>query len=132
MQILNLMTGEPVTIGSHDTLAQAKAIMDEGHFRRLPVVDDGQLVGIITERDIREHTGYFESTRVTAAMRTALVTLSPRATVEDAARLMLRHKIGGLPIVEDGKLVGIVTTSDLLKAFLNVVEASKQVVTNRT
>ena len=128
MQILNLMTADPVTIGSHDTLAQAKAIMDEGHFRRLPVVDNGQLVGIITERDIREHTGYFESTRVTAAMRSALITVGPRATVEDAARLMLRHKIGGLPIVDEGKLVGIVTTSDLLKAFLNVVEASKEII----
>jgi acetoin utilization protein AcuB len=128
MQILNLMTATPVTIGSHDTLAQAKAIMDEGHFRRLPVVDNGQLVGIVTERDIREHTGYFESTRITAAMRTALITVGPRATVEDAARLMLRHKIGGLPIVDEGKLVGIVTTSDLLKAFLNVVEASKEVI----
>jgi acetoin utilization protein AcuB len=128
MQILNLMTADPVTIGSHDTLAQAKAIMDEGHFRRLPVVDNGQLVGIVTERDIREHTGYFESTRVTAAMRSALITVGPRATVEDAARLMLRHKIGGLPIVDEGKLVGIVTTSDLLKAFLNVVEASKEII----
>jgi acetoin utilization protein AcuB len=124
MQVLNLMTADPVSVGSHDTLAQAKAIMDEGHFRRLPVVDGEQLIGILTERDIREHTGYLESTRVTAAMRTALITLGPRATVEEAARVMLRHKIGGVPIIDDGKLVGIVTTSDLLKAFLAMVEAS--------
>ena len=52
-----------------------------------------------------------------AAMSTALVTVTPHNTVEDAALLMLKHKIGGLPIVAEGKLVGIVTTSDLLKAL---------------
>ncbi|HYB89614.1 MAG TPA: CBS domain-containing protein [Candidatus Binataceae bacterium] len=127
MQILNLMTADPVTVSSRDTLAMAKAIMDTGKFRRTPVVDNGKLVGILTERDIREHAGYLESTRVDAAMRTALVTIGPRGTVEQAARLMLQHKIGGLPIVEDGKLVGIVTTSDLLKAFLNVVQATGEI-----
>jgi acetoin utilization protein AcuB len=128
MQILNLMTADPVTVTPRDTLAAAKAIMDAGRFRRVPVVDADRLVGILTERDVREHSGYLESTLVNAAMRTALVTVGPRATVEDAARLMLRHKIGGLPIVDDGRLVGIVTTSDLLKAFLNVVEATHQII----
>jgi len=127
MQILNLMTADPVTVSSRDTLAMAKSIMDTGRFRRTPVVDNGKLVGILTERDIREHTGYLESTRVDAAMRTALITVGPGATVEDAARLMLQHKIGGLPIVDEGRLVGIVTTSDLLKAFLNVVQAAGQI-----
>jgi len=127
MQILNLMTADPVTVSSRDTLAMAKSIMDTGRFRRTPVVDNGKLVGILTERDIREHTGYLESTRVDAAMRTALITVGPGATVEDAARLMLQHKIGGLPIVDEGRLVGIVTTSDLLKAFLNVVQAAGEI-----
>jgi acetoin utilization protein AcuB len=128
MQILNLMTADPVTVTPRDTLAAAKAIMDAGRFRRVPVVDGNRLVGILTERDVREHSGYLESTLVNAAMRTALITVGPRATVEDAARLMLRHKIGGLPIVDDSRLVGIVTTSDLLKAFLNVVEATQQII----
>lgn len=60
-------------------------------------------------------------------MRTELVTVTPYGTVEDAARLMLKHKIGGLPIVADGKLVGIVTTSDLLRAFLAVVAGTSQI-----
>jgi acetoin utilization protein AcuB len=118
MQIVNLMTSDPVTIRQHDTLSSAKTIMDAGGFRRVPVVEEGQLVGILTERDVREFTGYLKSTRVNAAMRTALVTVTPYDTVEDAAQLMLKHKIGGLPIVADGRLVGIVTTSDLLKAIL--------------
>jgi acetoin utilization protein AcuB len=127
MQIVNLMTSEPVTIGQHDTLSHAKVIMDEGHFRRLPVVDDGRLVGIVTERDLREYAGYLGTTRVNAAMRTALVTVTPYNTVEDAARLMLKHKIGGLPIVADGKLVGILTTSDVLRAFLVVVAGAGEI-----
>lgn len=128
MQIVNLMTPDPITISQRDTLSKAKSLMDEGCFRRLPVMDNEQLVGIVTERDLREYTGYLESTRVTAAMRTPLVTLTPYDTVEDAARLMLKHKIGGLPIVDDGTLVGIVTSSDLLKAFLNVVKATSEIV----
>jgi acetoin utilization protein AcuB len=127
MQISNLMTSDPVTVGPHDTLALAKSIMEAGHFRRVPVVDSGTLVGIVTERDLREHLGYLSLTRVSAAMRTSLITISPYDTVEDAARLMLQHKIGGLPIIDQGKLVGIVTTSDLLKAFLVVVNSTKQI-----
>ncbi len=75
MQIVNLMTPDPITIDQHDTLSNAKRLMDEGRFRRLPVMDNEQLVGILTERDLREYTGYLESTRVTAAMRTPLITV---------------------------------------------------------
>ena len=127
MQIVNLMTPDPIVVDADDTLANAKAVMDEGRLRRLPVVEDRRLVGILTERDIREHLGYLGSTRVNAAMRTALITVTPYNTVKDAAQLMLKHKIGGLPVVADGKLVGIVTTSDLLKAFLVVVKANERV-----
>ena len=96
MQIVNLMTSDPATIGPDATLSNAKTIMDAGRFRRVPVVEDGWLVGILAERDLREYTGFLESTRVNAAMRTALVTVTPYNTVEDAARLMLKHNIGGL------------------------------------
>lgn len=127
MQIVNLMTSDPVTISPHDTLSKAKIMMDAGNFRRLPVMENGKLVGIVTERDLRVHAGFLESTRVNAAMRTALITITPYNTVEDAARLMLKHKIGGLPIVAEGKLVGVVTTTDLLRAFLQVVAGTSQI-----
>ncbi|MFZ2062340.1 MAG: CBS domain-containing protein [Candidatus Binatus sp.] len=128
MQIINLMTPDPITIDQYDMLSKAKCLMDEGGFRRLPVLDEGRLVGIVTERDLREYTGYLESTRVTAAMRTPLITVTPHNTVEDAACLMLKHKIGGIPVVAEGKLVGIVTSSDLLNAFLNVVRATNEII----
>jgi acetoin utilization protein AcuB len=128
MQIVNLMSPDPVTIDQHDKLSKAKATMDAGNFRRVPVVDGGRLVGILTERDLHKYSGFLESTRVTAAMRTSLITVTPYNTVEDAARLMLKHKIGGLLIVAEGRLVGIVTTTDLVKAFLNVVQATSEIV----
>jgi acetoin utilization protein AcuB len=130
MQIVNLMTPKPKTIRSHDTLSKAKGIMEAGGFRRVPVVDEGRLVGILTERDLHKHAGFLESTRVNAAMRTALVTLTPYNTVEDAARLMLKHKIGGLPIIVGDSLVGIVTTTDLLRAFLIVVTRTGEIMNN--
>lgn len=128
MRILNLMTRDPITIDQHDRLSTAKAVMTAGNFRRLPVVDDGRLVGIVTERDLHKYSGFLESTKVTAAMRTSLVTVTPYDAVEDAALLMLKHKIGGLPVVDDEKLVGIVTTTDLLKVFLNVVKATGEII----
>jgi acetoin utilization protein AcuB len=129
MQITNAMTRNPITIRSGDALAKANALMVAGGFRRLPVVDDAHVVGILTERDLRAHAGHLENTRVNAVMRTTLVTIVPEGTVEEAARLMLKHKVGGLPIVAaDGTLVGIVTTSDLLAAFLRVLQATEQIV----
>ena len=95
MQLANAMTSNPITVGSRDTLAAAKGLMGAGGFRRLPVVDDGRLVGILTERDIREHTGALNRTRVNAAMRTGVITVMPGDSVENAARLMLEHKSAG-------------------------------------
>jgi acetoin utilization protein AcuB len=127
MQIANWMTRDPVCITCRDTLARAKELMDAGRFRRLPVIENDKLVGIITERDLRQHWDYLDSTEVDAAMTPDPITITPRVTAEDVARLMLQHKIGGLPVVENGKLVGIVSTSDLLRAFLNVVQAAEHI-----
>jgi len=127
MQLVNLMTSDPITVDPHDTLSKVKRFMDACNFRRVPVVEDGRLVGIITERDLHKYSGFLESTRANAAMRTALVTVTPYNTVEDAARLMLKHKIGGLPVVVGEKLVGIITTTDLLRAFLVVLDDAAQI-----
>jgi acetoin utilization protein AcuB len=127
MQMLHVMTRHPETIRPGDMLLKAKEMMDAGGFRRLPVVHEGRVVGILTERDLREHVGYLESTKVDAAMKTPVVAVDSKASVEGAARLMLANKIGGLPVVDDGKLVGIVTSSDMLRAFLNVVEATQKI-----
>ena len=121
MQMIHIMTRHPETIHPEDTLAKAKEMMDAAGFRRLPVVKDGAVVGMLTERDLRTHAGYLESTRVNGAMSCPIVSVGPNSTVQEAARLLLQRKIGGLPVLDAGKLVGIVSTTDLLRAFLEVV-----------
>jgi acetoin utilization protein AcuB len=120
MLIGNLMTYQPKTLSSKDTVQTAAAMMKGGGFRRLPIVEDDRLIGIITDRDIRKHLDHADSLTIGEVMTTELKTMTPRMSVEDAARLMIKHKIDGLPVMDDGKLVGIVTTTDVMKAFLRV------------
>jgi CBS domain-containing protein len=127
MQIAHWMTRSPLTVLPHEKLARAMALMESNHCRRLPVMENGAMIGILTERDIRAHSGYLDSTQVDAAMTSDPVSITPQTSVEDAARLMLEHKIGGLPIVGNGELVGIISTSDILRAFLSVLQATEQI-----
>jgi acetoin utilization protein AcuB len=126
MLVNKRMTKDPVTVTGDDLLIQARLKMQKGGFRGVPVVSDGQLVGIITDRDIREHAGYLDRTPVKSAMSTKAITVTPGTTVEAAAQLLLKQKIGGLPVVEKSRLVGIITTSDILQAFLDVMGASEE------
>jgi acetoin utilization protein AcuB len=120
------MSKNPETVTPEDYLATAQAKMLSGKFRRLPVTKDGKLVGMITDRDMRQHTGFYERTKVNAALSENLVTVTPETTLEEASKLLLEHKIGGLPVLDKGSLVGIITTSDILKAFLDVMGASEE------
>ncbi|HEV8714785.1 MAG TPA: CBS domain-containing protein [Candidatus Binatia bacterium] len=124
MLVRHRMTQHPVTVSPQDSLATAQEKMTAGHFRRLPVVHDGTLVGILTDRDVRRHVGVEARTRARAAMTETPLTISPATTVEEAVQLMLKHQISGLPVVENGKVVGIITTSDILRAFLEMTGAS--------
>jgi acetoin utilization protein AcuB len=126
MLVSKRMKKTVVTVGPEDHLATVQKKMKEGGFRRTPVVENGRLVGIVTDRDIRQHLGYLEKTKVNVAVSEKLVTVAPQTTLEEAAKLLLKHKIGGLPVVEDGQLVGIITTSDILQAFLDVMGASEE------
>ncbi len=126
MLVSKRMKKTVVTVGPEDHLATVQKKMREGGFRRTPVVENGRLVGIVTDRDIRQHFGFLEKTKVNVAMSEKLVTVAPQTTLEEAALLLLKHKIGGLPVVEDGQLVGIITTSDILQAFLDVMGASEE------
>jgi len=128
VQVTNWMTRNPVCIGPREPLSKAAALMAAGGFRQLPVVEGKDLVGIITDRDLRHHDGYLESTLVDAAMTSAPLTIHPDETAEAAAQLMIKHKIGALPVVQNGHVIGILSTSDLLKALLGVIEATKQIV----
>lgn len=126
MLVSNRMTKDPVMVTGDDLLIQAQLKMQKGGFRRLPVVSDGQLVGIITDRDMRAHAGYLDRTEVKAAMSKHPITVTPVTTVEAAAQLLLKQKIGGLPVVENNRVVGIITTIDILQTFLDVMGAAEE------
>ncbi len=126
MTVRTWMTPDPQTVGPQDSLAVAQEKMAHGRFRRLPVVDaSGAMIGILTERDLRQHVGYLPTTHVNAAMNEKVLTIGPDEPIESAAALMLERKIGGLPVVaKDGKLLGIVTVTDLLQGLLHNVGGS--------
>ena len=126
MLVSKRMTKDPVTVTPEDLLIQARLKMQKGGFRRLPVISDGQLVGIITDRDIRQHVGLLDRTEVKAAMSQKPITVIPATTVEAAAQILLKQKIGGLPVLEKNRLVGMITASDILQAFLDVMGASEE------
>jgi acetoin utilization protein AcuB len=126
MLVQNRMTNNPETISPDEFLTSGLGKMQKGGFRRLPVVKDDKLIGIITDRDLRGHAGLLERTKVSSAMTKDPMTVTPRATLEQATKLMLRHKISGLPVSDAGKLVGIITSSDMLQAFLDMLGASEE------
>jgi acetoin utilization protein AcuB len=125
MLVGNRMTKEPITVEADDLLSRASHKMQAGGFRRLPVVSHGKLVGIITERDLHEHRGHLDHTKINGVMTEKPLTASPGMTLEEAALIMLERQIGGLPVVQDDRLVGVITASDVLRAFLDVMGASQ-------
>jgi acetoin utilization protein AcuB len=126
MIVGNRMTNEPITVEAEDLLIRAAHKMQSGGFRRVPVVREGKLVGIVSDRDLREHHGHLEHTKINGAMSENPITVTPATTLEEAAQIMLERQIGGLPVLADGRLVGIITASDILKAFLDVMGASER------
>ena len=114
MEVRECMTKKPVTAAPGDTLASAQAKLRAGGFRRLPVLHEGKLVGILSEYNLRRYPeDSLESTAVVAAMTPDPVAVSPTATVEHAVALLKRSEIGALPVVDHGTLVGIITASNL-------------------
>jgi acetoin utilization protein AcuB len=80
---------------------------------------------MVTDRDLRAHVGYLERTKINGAMTEKVRVVSPSITLEEAAQILLKFQIGGLPVVDNGRLVGIITTSDVMKAFLDTMGASQ-------
>ncbi|HVB80691.1 MAG TPA: CBS domain-containing protein [Candidatus Binataceae bacterium] len=120
------MTKDPVVVESKESLAAVRRIMDEGHFRRVPVVDGGALVGIVSDRDLRQHTATLARVKVNGAMTAPVLSVTPTTLLEEAANLLVKHKVGALPVVDRGKLVGIITATDLLRAFAEVLGSTEE------
>ncbi|MHB1404287.1 MAG: CBS and ACT domain-containing protein [Desulfitobacteriaceae bacterium] len=134
MFVRQLMTTDLITVAPTDTIADTMALMREKKIHRLPVVENGKIVGLVTEGDLREVSpspattlSIFElnylvaKTTIREIAIKHVITCSPDARIEDVALVMRNHKIGGLPVVEDGRMVGIITETDVLDAFLNIL-----------
>lgn len=129
------MTPNPITITPQTTLPEAQRLMDEHYIRRLPVIKQGNLVGIVTRGDIRAAQASNATTLSVCELNYLLdqipakefmaykpITISPDASIAEAARLMLQYKVGGLPVVENGELVGIITETDLCRLLMRQPE----------
>jgi acetoin utilization protein AcuB len=134
MLVREIMTKDPVTIGPKDTLRTAIQKMASVGCRRLPVVAEGRLVGIVADLDIREALNspiilrerwqdeeLMEHATVEACMTPNPLTVAPETPVIEAARLMRDRKVGGLPVMDGHRLVGIVTETDLLDALIKLL-----------
>ena len=136
MKVREIMTREPKVASPDITLAAAGALMLDGDCGILPVVDEaGKLVGVVTDRDLRHHLfspGAFEAlgstrvdvlldrVRVAEIMSTDLITAAPDMSLAEAAAAMRNEKIGSLPVLEQGRVVGIITETDLLRHIVRV------------
>lgn len=112
------MTPHPISADPSEKLSTVRTKMVAGGFRSIPVLSGGKLIGIITDRDLRRHEGYLDHTDVRLAMTEEVATVSPATPVHAAAKTLLERKVGALPVLEDGRLVGIISTTDILRAFV--------------
>jgi acetoin utilization protein AcuB len=130
MLVRDWMTAVPVTIRPDAPVAEAQHLMRHRRIRHLPVVEEGRLTGIITDRDVRtalpspatslavgEIRYLLDRLLVERVMTRPVVTIRPDAPIASAVELLLAHRIGALPVVQDTRLVGIITETDLLRAF---------------
>lgn len=132
MRVRDSMTRDVVTLGPEASAAEAWRLIREKNIRHLPVVDGGRLVGLVSDRDLRDASPPRGSTgerdalnwsRLGDLMSTKLATIHPLDTIEHAARELHDRKIGCLPVVADGELVGIITSSDMMQTLIDLVGA---------
>lgn len=137
MLIRERMSINPVTITADTPITEALRVMRQNDVRRLPVLDEGgTMVGIVSEKDllyaspspatslsVYEMHYMLSQFLVSELMTTDIITIAPDTPVEEAARIMVDHKIGGLPVMEEGKLVGIITETDVFSVLLEMLGA---------
>jgi len=122
MKVRNWMITDVIVVSPKDTVESAIQIMQQHSIRHLPVVEDNRLVGLVTESSLRP---YLSPEKLKLPLREVMIinpiTIDPEASIDEAARLIYKYKIGGLPVVSQGKLVGIITITDILEAFIELM-----------
>lgn len=135
-RVRDCMTAEPLTVAPRDPLQRVIELLRRRDIRSVPVVEEGRLVGIVTDRDIRqvapayplfrdegEIRRYTERLTVSAAMTADPMVIAADAPLVRAAKLLETYRIGSLPVVDGGELVGMISVTDLLRAFVAQNEA---------
>ena len=138
MRVIDLITGPPITIPPETPVLEARRVMQTRGIRHLLVVENGRLVGIVTDRDIRlnmpspattlsvwEVNYLLARLTVQETMTRTVIVVEPDGPAHEAARLMVTEKIGALPVVDGERLVGIVTETDFLRAFVDEAAPSR-------
>ena len=126
--VSDIMMGSPVTLKPEDTLDLANDVISLGRIRHIPVVEDGRLAGLLSERDLlgaaattifglkhKSKTALLKSLLIKDVMKKNVITVVPETPIKEAAHLMADRKIGCVPVMSNGSLVGLVTTTDLLR-----------------
>lgn len=135
MFVINRMTKNPMTVTADTKVDEVAHLMKKHNFRRLPVVDDGKLVGFLSDSDLMrvapspattlsryEINSLLAKICVRDIMKKDVVSVNVDATIEEAALIMYKNKIGGMPVVSNmGAVVGVITETDIFKTFVDVM-----------
>src|ERR1700694_1370730 len=136
MKIAEVMSRSVVTLTPEQTLRDAVELLRSKHIRHLPVVEDSKLIGIVTDRDVKratpsllagvdreEYDRVLDETKIAQIMTREPMTVTPETGLKAAVQVFIDHKVGALPVVSDGLLVGIITEIDLLRVFHGMLKA---------
>jgi acetoin utilization protein AcuB len=128
------MTSDVITVGISEPIRRAWSLIEEKGLRRFPVMDGDRLVGIVTDRDLRNatassvvltekkyHDFLLDTVRIESIMTQDPRTVTPETRLKEAARIILEMQVGGLPVVEDGELKGIITETDLIRTLIEML-----------
>lgn len=143
MRVAELMTSKVFTVEPHDLIDRVFFLIHYEKIRHLPVVEKGKLVGIVSDRDLYKALGpksnsnvletgkdntqlHVVSQKVMHIMHRGVFTISPDSMASDAAAMMVEHRIGALPVVENGKLVGILSATDILRVFAKLEHSREE------
>jgi acetoin utilization protein AcuB len=131
LRVRDCMSVDPATVAPNDPLQSVVSLLRRRDIRSVPVVENGRLIGIVTDRDVRqvapayplfrdedEIRRYTEKLTVTAAMTADPITIGPDVALVEAAKLLGTYRITSLPVVNDGRLIGILTVTDVLRVFV--------------
>jgi CBS domain-containing membrane protein len=139
MNVRDLMTRDAVTLRASDRLDLAEDIMSLGRIRHLPVMDGERVVGIVSQRDLfrgaissalelrpAAEREWLRRVGVREVMTTRVVTIAPGAPLVEAVRLMVGHQIGCLPVVEGGRLCGLISETDCMRYLARLLEIAEE------